>query len=219
MAVPVHVLLVEDDDLIASGLVYSLAAEGYTVQRAATVLEAAEQLRIQQFDLAILDLQLPDGDGFQVRELLPAGTAVIFLSVVDDEGNIVRALDGGAEDYITKPFRLRELLARVKVVLRRHQTGSDTISLGRVLIDQGTGRVSIDGRTLELTPLEYRLLLVLANHPGQALTRAQLLDSLWDDAGGFIEDNTLSVYMKRLRRKLGDAVRIETVRGLGYRAQ
>jgi DNA-binding response OmpR family regulator len=215
---PARLLLVEDDELIAAGLVYSFAAEGYQVSHVSTVTAALDVIADQTFDVALIDLQLPDGTGFTVRERLAPEVAVIFLSVVDDEGNVVRALEGGAEDYVTKPFRLRELLARVRAVRRRRQTGQDRLQLGQVTIDRAAGRVTVDGAAVELTAVEYRLLLAFAHHPGQLLSRRQLQDVLWDEAGGFIEDNTLTVYVKRLRRKLGSAATIETVRGLGYRA-
>lgn len=206
------ILLVEDDAMIASGLVYALEQEGYAVTHCKTVREAKSAGT--RFDLAILDMQLPDGTGFDVRDALP-GIAVMFLTVVDDEGNIVRAFEGGAEDYITKPFRLRGLLARVKRALGGR--GACVLTLGNVKIDTAAGKASIDGAALELTALEYRLLLTFAANKGQVLTRVQILEHLWDAAGNFVEDNTLTVYIKRLREKLGGAAAIETVRGVGYR--
>jgi len=212
-----RILIVEDDAIIASGLVYALQQEGYEVTHFSTVEEA--RACAAAFDLAILDMQLPDGTGFDVREKLH-DTAIIFLTVVDDEGNIVRAFEGGADDYITKPFRLRELLARVKRTLNIH-SGAERpahLTLGGVTVDTAAGKAYIDEMILELTALEYRLLLTFASHRGQMLTRTQILDSLWDSAGNFVEDNTLTVYIKRLREKLGDAANIQTVRGVGYRA-
>jgi DNA-binding response OmpR family regulator len=212
--------LVEDDGLIASGLLYSLKGEGYEAEHAATVAQAEMAVTQTAFDLAILDLQLPDGSGFDVREKLrDTDTSIIYLTVVDDEGNTVKALDGGADDYITKPFRLRELLARVKAVLRRRSGGSDILTLGLVSVNTVTGQATVNNRLLELTALEYRLLLMFASHKGQTLTRAVILDNLWDSAGNFVEDNTLTVYIRRLREKLGDSAHIETVRGMGYRAE
>lgn len=192
-----QILLVEDDAVIASGLVYALQQEGYDVRRAGTVAEALRLLAEQAVELAIIDMQLPDGNGFAVSEAaLARGARVIFLTVMDDEDRIVRALDQGAADYVTKPFRLRELLAR---------------------IDTASGRVTVGGREIALTALEYRLCLIFAQHRGQLLSRAQILDQLWDQGGNFVEDNTLTVYVKRLREKLAGAVTIETVRGRGYR--
>jgi DNA-binding response OmpR family regulator len=138
---------------------------------------------------------------------------------VDDEGNIVRALESGAEDYVTKPFRLLELLARIKRVIVRKNSGEQNsrLMLGRVAIDTAIGRVYIDGEAIELTALEYRLLLVFASNRGRILSRTQILEQLWDTAGNFVEDNTLTVYIKRLREKLSGSMIIETVRGIGYR--
>ena len=215
-----RILLVEDDEIIASGLIYALEQEGYTVIHCGSVNEAVSKISANTFDLAILDMQLPDGIGFDVREKLKGSeTAVIFLTVIDDEGNIVRAFEGGADDYITKPFRLRELLARVKRTLNTtHNDGRSTIlTLGGVTIDAAAGKAYIDDVLLDLTALEYRLLLTFAQNKGQMLSRTQILESIWDSAGNFVEDNTLTVYIKRLREKIGDAVNIETVRGLGYR--
>ena len=214
------ILIVEDDSIIASGLVYALEQEGYYVTHDKSVSEAKTTLRGNKFDLVLLDMQLPDGTGFDIRECLKGtSTAVIFLTVVDDEGNIVRAFEGGADDYITKPFRLRELIARVKRTLDKQggKGSAPRLSLGGVLIDTAAGKAYIGGNLLDLTALEYRLLLTFAQHKGHVLSRAQILESIWDSAGHFVEDNTLTVYIKRLREKLGDAIDIGTVRGLGYR--
>ena len=216
-----RILIVEDDAIIASGLVYALEQEGYAVVHSKSLSEAKNKIANEEYDLAILDMQLPDGSGFDVREKLKnTETAIIFLTVVDDEGNIVRAFEGGADDYITKPFRLRELLVRVKRTLNIHGGAerSSTLSIGNAIIDTATGKVYINGELLDLTALEYRLFLTFASNKGQMLTRTQILENIWDSAGNFVEDNTLTVYIKRLREKLGDAVNIETVRGIGYRA-
>jgi len=215
-----NILIVEDDAMIASGLVYALEQEGYAVTHCKSVGEAQSTLTEAQFDLAILDMQLPDGTGFDVFEILKStGTSVIFLTVVDDEGNIVRAFEGGADDYITKPFRVRELLSRVKRTINANsgEYNSPVLKLGTVSIDTAAGKVYIGDSLLELTALEYRLLLTFAKNKGIMLSRAQILDNIWDSAGNFVEDNTLTVYIKRLREKLGDTINIETVRGLGYR--
>ena len=217
-----RILILEDDAMIASGLVYALEQEGYFVTHSKSVSEAKTAISNEKFDLAILDMQLPDGTGFDVTEKLrSANSAIIFLTVIDDEGNIVRAFEYGADDYIAKPFRLRELLARVKRTLNAHSGGErrgSILTLGDVTIDTAAGKTYIDSTLLDLTALEYRLLLTFASNKGQMLTRTQILDSIWDCAGNFVEDNTLTVYIKRLREKLGDAVNIETVRGIGYRA-
>ncbi|GHU38243.1 DNA-binding response regulator [Clostridia bacterium] len=214
------ILLVEDDAIIASGLVYALEQEGYSVTHCPSVREALS-VSHENVQLALLDMQLPDGSGFDVRATLAHDTAVIFLTVIDDEGNIVKAFESGADDYITKPFRLRELLARIKRVLSIKSGGQSSaiFTLGGVSVDTSTGKAYIGGKHLDLTALEYRLLLTFAQNKGQILSRSQILESLWDAAGNFVEDNTLTVYIKRLREKLGDAVNIETIRGMGYRAE
>jgi DNA-binding response OmpR family regulator len=215
------ILFVEDDAIITSGLVYALEQEGYDVVHARNVREASNKAANNKYDLALLDMQLPDGTGFDVRESLRnTDTAVIFLTVADDEGNIVRAFESGADDYIIKPFRLRELLARVKRTLnaRNGDGTSSALTLGGVSIDTAAGKAYIKDELLDLTALEYRLLLTFASNKGQMLTRSRILESIWDASGNFVEDNTLTVYIKRLRGKLGDAVNIETIRGMGYRA-
>lgn len=213
-----QILLVEDDEIIASGLVYALEQEGYSVTHRKLVSEATSLIANNKFDLAILDVQLPDGTGFDVREkLIGMDTSIIFLTVVDDEGNIVRAFEAGADDYITKPFRLRELLARVKRTLSKGTASSSILTVGNATIDTASGKVYKGEELIDLTALEYRLLLTFASNRGQLLTRAQILEGIWDSSGNFVEDNTLTVYIKRLREKLGDSVNIATIRGIGYR--
>ena len=215
-----RILIIEDDAMIASGLVFALEQEDYTVTHCKNINEAKSAIRSSKFDLTILDMQLPDGTGFDICEnLKDAETAIIFLTVVDDEGNIVRAFDCGADDYITKPFRLRELLARIKRTLNTYEGAERTshLSIGNVTIDTVAGKAMVGEALLDLTTLEYRLLLTFASNKGQMLTRSQILESIWDSAGNYVEDNTLTVYIKRLREKLGDAIDIQTIRGIGYR--
>jgi DNA-binding response OmpR family regulator len=221
----VKILLVEDDAIIASGLIYALRQEGYDVTHCSSVREARAVAGQEPARLALLDMQLPDGTGFDVRETLSPETAVIFLTVVDDEGNIVKAFESGADDYITKPFRLRELLARVKRTVNSHNAGeqASVLQLGDVNIDTAAGKAYFNvageqSSPLQLTALEYRLLLTFAQNKGRILSRPQILENIWDAAGSFVEDNTLTVYIKRLREKLGNAANIETVRSMGYRA-
>lgn len=213
------ILILEDDIMIASGVTYALEAEGYEAIHATDVRSAIEQIGKTTFNLAILDMQLPDGNGFDVsKKLKGKNTPVIFLTVVDDESNIVKAFDEGADDYVVKPFRIRELIARVKRTLEKHSSGStNVIEIGSVKVDVKVGKVFVHGKQVELTALEYRLLLIFANNRGALMTRAQILEKIWDIDGNFVEDNTLTVYVKRLREKLGDAISIETVRGIGYR--
>lgn len=215
-----RILIIEDDTVIAYGLVYALEQEGYSVILGNSVSEATKIISKNKFDIAILDMQLPDGTGFDVsEELKGSDTAIIFLTVVDEENKIVSAFEGGAADYITKPFRLRELLARVKRTLNTQSNAERPVllTIGKITIDTAAGKAFTNNTLLDLTAQEYRLLLTFAQNKGQMLTRAQLLDNIWDSASNFVEDNTLTVYIKRLREKLGDAINIQTVRGLGYR--
>lgn len=207
-----QVLLVEDDAVIREGLVTALAAEGLDVLAASSVREALAVVSRSLVAVAVLDMQLPDGEGTEVAQVL-TGVPVIFLTVVDDEERIVHAFEDGAVDYVTKPFRLRELMARIK----RHLPQGNVLRVGKVVLDTAAGTAMMDGQALNLTALEYRLLETFAHHRGQLLTREQILDDIWDSTGNFVEDNTLTVYIKRLRDKLGDGAEIETVRGRGYR--
>lgn len=238
-----RILLVEDDEMIASGLEYALTGEGYEVTLCPDVASALEAVAGEgttfsrgNFSLGLLDLGLPDGTGYTVCEALRTrGVPVMFLTAVDDEGNVVKGLEMGADDYVTKPFRLRELMARISAVLRR-SGGTDTQSQANTPSGADTGviaaghgirihtreaRVTLRSAEVELTALEYRLLLTFAGSPGQVLTRTRLLEGIWDVGGSFVNDNTLSVYVGRLREKLGDDSGnpriIQTVRGLGYR--
>lgn len=216
-----QILLVEDDAMIASGIIYALEMEGYEVSHATTIADVYLFMEKEQFDLAILDMQLPDGSGFDASEKLQnAGTAIIFLTVVDDENTIVKAFDDGAADYVVKPFRIRELLARVRRVLSTQKNPNEkdhNICIGQARINTEEAKVYVSNEIIDLTALEYRLLLIFANNQGALLSRQQILDKIWDADGNFVEDNTLTVYVKRLREKLGKAVNIETVRGMGYR--
>ena len=205
-----RILLLEDDTMIASGILYALETEGYETNHATGIKDARSLIEHYNFDLAIIDMQLPDGTGFDVSEIFQnTATSVIFLTVVDDENTIVRAFDEGAEDYIVKPFRIRELLARVRRILSANIKNGEKDNI----IYMGHAAIHTD----ELTALEYRLLLIFASNKGLLLTRQQILDKIWDADGNFVEDNTLTVYVKRLREKLGEAIHIETVRGMGYR--
>ncbi|GAB2535376.1 response regulator transcription factor [Gracilibacillus alcaliphilus] len=222
-------LIVEDDQTIASGLEYSLTQEGYQVTVCHNVQEAI-QIIDQQLDsisLCLFDLSLPDGSGYDLcrRVKETADVPVIFLTVVDDEVNVVMGLDMGADDYITKPFRIRELSSRIKTVLRRYQKSKpqaqEVITIHSLEVHPLEGKVYKHQEELILTALEYRLLMIFINHRGQILSREQLLELIWDVAGEFVNDNTLTVYIKRLRQKIEDnaqqPVIIQTVRGLGYR--
>ena len=216
-----RILLVEDDTMIASGILYALETEGYETNHATGRKDARSLIQHYNFDLAIIDMQLPDGTGFDVSEIFKNNaTSVIFLTVVDDENTIVRAFDEGAQDYIVKPFRIRELLARVRRILSaniKNGEKDNIIYMGHAAIHTDEAKVYVNDKSIELTALEYRLLLIFASNKGILLTRQQILDKIWDADGNFVEDNTLTVYVKRLREKLGEAIHIETVRGMGYR--
>ena len=216
-----RILLVEDDTMIASGILYALETEGYETNHATGIKAAGSLIVHYNFDLAIIDMQLPDGTGFDVSEIFKNNaTSVIFLTVVDDENTIVRAFDEGAQDYIVKPFRIRELLARVRRILSaniKNGEKDNIIYMGNAAIHTDEAKVYVNDKNIELTALEYRLLLIFASNKGILLTRQQILDKIWDADGNFVEDNTLTVYVKRLREKLGEAIHIETVRGMGYR--
>lgn len=223
------ILLVEDDITIANGIEYSLVQEGFVVQKADTVASAIESI-CDDIDLYLLDLTLPDGNGYEICKKIKDSVdkPVIFLTACDEEVNVVMGLDMGADDYITKPFRVRELISRIKTVLRRYNSTkenqkdvSSNISILDVLIKTNEAKVYKAGKEVEITALEYRLLLTMVNNRGTVLSRNQLLSGIWDVAGDYVNDNTLTVYIKRLRDKLeDDPVKpkiIETVRGMGYR--
>lgn len=222
------ILVVEDDKTIASGIEYSLQQESFSTVLCYDIKTAKEIIveQIDQFGLCLFDISLPDGNGFDLCKLVKerSDIPVIFLTAIDDEVNVVMGLDMGADDYITKPFRIRELLSRIKSVLRRYHKQpavNKVIKMGNVQINTLTGKVYKNNVEVLLTALEYRLLLVFANHLGQILSRNQLLEQIWDVAGDFVNDNTLTVYIKRLREKLEDdpqdPTMIITVRGLGYK--
>ena len=213
------ILVLEDDAMIASGLTYAIESEGYEAFHAKNIKEAMSLINGGNFDLGILDMQLPDGRGIEVgRKLKEDNVPVIFLTVEDDESRIVKAFEEGADDYVVKPFKIRELLARIKRTIGRNKDSKEElVKIGGVRIDTSAGKVYIGDKQVELTALEYRLLLIFAGNKGMLLTRNQILEKIWDSAGNFVEDNTLTVYVKRLREKLGDSINIETVRGIGYR--
>lgn len=223
------VLLVEDDAIISEGLQYSLRQEGYEVAAAVSQKEALALIQSEiHWDFCLLDVMLPDGDGFAIcREIRKnSQTPILFLTACDDEVHTVMALEQGADDYITKPFRIRELVARMKAILRRtEQKGRPDAAVsivGKNQVNLQTGKIYCGNEEIILTAMEYKLLLIFLNHRGQTLTRRQILNNIWDDVGDYVNDNTLSVYIKRLRKKLGDSPEgqiIKTVRGTGYRME
>ncbi len=237
------ILLLEDDTAIAMGLVYSLEKENYMVSHAQTVKEAKELLDGNSFSLCILDINLPDGNGYEVCKYIKEkeDTPVLFLTAYDDEVNVIMGLELGADDYICKPFRVRELMARIKTVLRRSGRGKSTKESSNEaeytvienicifpkeakvykLKEKTSGKPVISKENeIELTAMEYRLLLIFLNNRGIVMSRVKLLECMWDVSGDFVNDNTLTVYIKRLRDKIEDdptnPLIIKTVRGIGY---
>ena len=217
------ILLVEDDKTIVSALRDFLAREGFSVKSANGQRAALSILDQEAFDLVLLDVSLADGNGFAVCSAIKANwnIPVIFLTASGDEYSTVTGFDLGADDYIPKPFRPRELISRIKNVLRRTGSAGNIVTVGNVQVDTIKGIATKNGQDLFLSALEYRLLLVFLNNRGAVLTRTQLLESIWDIAGEFVNDNTLTVYIKRLREKIEDDPQspsiILTVRGLGYK--
>lgn len=214
----------EDDEAIGIGLSYTLESEKYEVTLVKTVAEAKKTVENEEFDLYILDLTLPDGNGYEVCSLIKSkgDLPVIFLTAYDDEINVVTGFELGADDYISKPFRVRELLARVKSVLRRYSkdNADGIVKIGELSVNTAEARVLLRGEEVILTAMEYRLLLSFVNNRGTVLTRSKLLEEIWDVDGDFVNDNTLTVYIKRLRDKIendpNDPQYIKTVRGMGY---
>ena len=229
------VFLVEDDDAIGMGLKYSLEKEGYEAGLFKSKSEALNNWKMGEYDLCILDINLPDGNGYDVCKFIKEkeDVPVIFLTASDAEVNVVMGLEMGADDYICKPFRINELMARIKTVLRRSGKSKDSSSSGdsiikieNIIINTAEAKVYVTDsktakeRNVELTALEYRLLLDFINNRGIVMSRNKLLEDMWDVSGEFVNDNTLTVYIKRLRDKIeenpADPRIIKTVRGMGY---
>ena len=219
-----NIFLLEDDEAIGVALTYSLKNEGYTVTLAKSIAEAKNIINGNTFSLYILDLTLPDGSGYDICKAVKeqGDYPVIFLTAYDDEANVVMGFDLGADDYIAKPFRLKELLARIKSVLRRYskESADGIININNVRVNTNEARVFKNGEEIILTAMEYRLLLTMLGNRGTVLTRNKLLEDIWDIEGDFVNDNTLTVYIKRLRDKIednpADPQIIKTVRGMGY---
>ena len=222
------ILLLEDDISLVDGLKYSLKKNGFDVEVARNVCEAIKYLaEISKYDLLILDVTLPDGTGFEVCEKVRKQNQqipIIFLTASDEEVNIIRGLDSGGDDYVTKPFKLGELCSRIRALLRRAGVSnvekSVSIECGDITIDLLGNRVSMKDRILDLTSAESRLLCLLVSNANRVITRDIILNELWDDTGNFVDDNTLSVYVRRLREKVeadpSHPEHLITVRGFGY---
>lgn len=221
-----RILLLEDDIGLIDGLKYSLEKNGFDLSIANTVAEAKERLKSNSYNLLLLDVTLPDGTGFEICEYVRgqgSGIPIIFLTAADEEVNVIRGLDSGGDDYITKPFKLGELISRINALLRRAGFAKieSVIKCGDIVIDMTKSRAEINGRTLDLTGAEYRLLCLLVRNSNVTVTREMILDELWDGSGNFVDDNTLSVYIRRLREKIevnpSRPEHLITVRSFGYR--
>lgn len=219
------ILLVEDDKTIVTNLTEYLRSEGYDIKTASGQASALSLAESEPFDLVLLDISLSDGNGFAVCKAIKSehNTPVIFLTASGDEYSTVTGFELGADDYISKPFRPRELVSRIKNILRLTGGTGAVIRIEDIIVDTVKGTASKNGRDLNLSALEYRLLLVFLNNRGRILSRNQLLESIWDIAGDFVNDNTLTVYIKRLREKIEDDPQnpaiIKTVRGIGYKVE
>ncbi|HHV96167.1 MAG TPA: response regulator transcription factor [Clostridiaceae bacterium] len=217
------ILLVEDDKSIIDNLSAFLRKEGFEVDVATGQKAALEKINNSSFDLLLLDISLKDGNGYAVCSAVKSSynIPVIFLTASDDEYSVVAGFDLGADDYVIKPFRPRELISRIKNVLRRSNKLGTTIEYKGIVIDTERGIAMKNGKDLYLSALEYRLLLVFFNNKGVVLSRNKLLEEIWNIAGEFVNDNTLTVYIKRLRDKIEDDPQnptiIRTIRGLGYK--
>lgn len=218
-----RILLVEDDKDIVENLTAFLRSENFFVASAPGQKQALAMLEEESYDLVLLDVSLSDGNGYAVCSAIKSqgDLPVIFVTASDDEFSVVAGLDMGADDYISKPFRPRELLSRIRSVLRRTGKAQSVLEQDGLCVDTIKGTVFKNGKEIFLSALEYRLLLVLLSNRGTVLSRTKLLEEIWDIAGDFVNDNTLTVYIKRLREKIEEnpqnPVMIKTVRGLGYR--
>lgn len=218
------ILLVEDNEVITKGLKYSLEQENFQVETAENIVMAKTKINKQRYDLYLLDIALPDGDGYEICNYIKSkeDVPVIFLTAKDEETNVVHGLDIGADDYVIKPFRTRELISRIKSVLRRYyheENKENQIRCVNITIDENKVEVYQDGEKIVFTSLEYKILYLLVSNKNILVTREQILDKIWDVAGNFVNDNTLTVYIKRIRNKLNDKDGriIQTVRGIGYK--
>ena len=214
-----RILLVEDNRSISKGLVYSLKTNGHEI----TLCENYETALANsggEFDLMIIDVTLPDGNGFELFEEIKDfnNVPVVFLTALDDEDNIVRGLEMGASDYVTKPFSTRELLARIKRFDKKAMGEGNILQAGSIKVNMDSRSICSNGKDVELTALEYRILLMLIQNRGKVVTREIIMEKIWDIAGNYVNDNTLTVYIKRIRKKL-DTDMIKTVKGVGYKME
>lgn len=216
-----RILLIEDNFQTIQGLKFLLEHEGFAVTVATDATAALDHLAEHLYDLILLDVGLPHGDGFnlahKIKNLTP-DLPIIFLTARDDEDDVVRGFDLGADDYITKPFRNRELITRIRATLRRHNKKSDVLVCGDLTLNPKARVLKKQGRVIELSALEYKIVELLMVNAGSIITRERLLDEIWDYAGNVVNDNTLTVYIKRIREKLGED-KIRTIKGVGYKME
>ncbi len=216
------ILVVEDDEYIRDGLVSMLVQEGYAVRDCGTVSEAMAALRESPPDMAVLDVVLPDGNGFELCQAIRRTMSfpILFLTCRDEEVSTIRGFESGGDDYVMKPFRVRELLLRIQSLLRRSADSggtSGTLAFRDICLDAVGRTVTRGGCAVNLTPNEFKVLHVLMANVGRTVTRQTLLERIWDVDEAFIDDNTLSVHVSALRRKLGTSgMYVRTVRGVGY---
>ena len=212
-------LLVEDNESILKGLTYSLEQEKFEVDVSKNVHNAKKNLDSNEYDLIILDIMLPDGNGFELCKYIKEqkDTPIIILTAKDEEQDVVQGFNLGADDYVIKPFRTRELISRINNILRRYNKEASKLQTGNIVIDVDASRVYINNEEVVFTALEYRILLLLFYNMGKTVTRDNILDKVWDIAGNYVNDNTLTVYIKRIRAKLGENDVIKTIKGIGYR--
>ena len=211
-------LLVEDNEIISKGIKYFLEQEGLEIDVVRSKEDAEEILSRKEYDLIILDIMLPDGNGFDLCKYIKKEKEypVIFLTAKDEEKDVVLGFDLGADDYIIKPFRNRELISRIQNVLRRYNKDKEELEYKNIKIDLNLKRVYVNKEEVLFTALEYRILVLLILNKGKVMTREKILDKIWDMAGNFVNDNTLTVYIKRVRAKLGKEDVIKTIKGIGY---
>ncbi|MBY2428148.1 response regulator transcription factor [Clostridioides difficile] len=225
--VMLKLLIVEDDSTISFGIKYALEQEGFSIDISKDLSSGKEMISSNEYSMILLDVTLPDGTGYELCQYIRGFSQVpiIFLTACDEEVNIVMGLDIGGDDYITKPFRIRELISRIKAVLRRKGNTSEEnkkiLKFGDLSIDTLEARVYKNDKKIFLTSVEYKLLLIFIQNKNTVLSRTQILEKLWDVTYDFVNDNTLTVYIKRLREKIGDdlcePIYIKTVRGIGYK--
>ncbi len=214
-----NAMLVEDSPMIIKGLEYTMEQAGYDVSVFISFEHAKKHLYDKAYDIAVLDVTLPDGNGYELCKLIKEDLKipVVFLTAMDSENAVVKGFDVGGDDYIVKPFRNKELISRMNNALKKSGKDKRQLKIGDVELVADESRVFVKGEELSLSPLEFKLLLTLCQNAGHTMTREMLLEKIWDAAGNFVEDNTLTVYIRRIRAKLGDADIIQTIKGVGYR--